>query len=320
MSLLSETFRTDHVARPRRLAFWNDVAASTFGDIAVDARSAGFSAQLKRLRLGALTLASVASSPAYVSGALRARDASAGWFLLLNERGVSRMSQGDRAVRLQPGELTALRGDQRYRIEFSEPNETVVLHMPGEAHDVDLDPHIARKHGPQDAPLFIALLRQFARSESSVDPVRFERLAHDAARLCWPVPTRVKPRESILMWQRRVLDHVERNLCDPDLDAQSIAARFGVTPRFVHMVFARTGRTAGTFILERRLALAAARLRAEPAERITAIAFEAGFSELSHFCRAFRRHFGVSARDYRETSLPDKSPSPLIKTEPATES
>lgn len=34
MSLLTETCRTDLVARPRRLAFWNDVAASTFGRIA----------------------------------------------------------------------------------------------------------------------------------------------------------------------------------------------------------------------------------------------------------------------------------------------
>ena len=101
------------------------------------------------------------------------------------------------------------------------------------------------------------------------------------------------------MWERRVFEYVEQNLNDPDLGAQSIAERFGITPRFVHMVFARTGQTAGTFILERRLALAAARLRADPAERITTIAFDAGFSELSHFCRAFRRHFGVSARDYR---------------------
>jgi len=315
MSPLTETFRTDHVARPHRLAFWNDVAASTFGDIAVDARAGVFSAQLKRLRLGALTLASIASSPAHVSGALTASKAGAGWFLLLNERGVTRMSQGDRAVRLQPGELTALRADERYRIEFSEPNETVVLHMPGEARDIDLDPHIARKHGSNEAPLFIALLRQLLRVDSGVEPSRFERLALEVARVCWPMPVRAKPRGSILMWERRVLDYVEQNLRDPALDAHSIAARFGITARFVHMIFARAGRTAGTFILERRLALAAARLRAEPAERITTIAFDAGFSELSHFCRAFRRHFGVSARDYRQTSLPDNSASPRIKTE-----
>ena len=302
MSLLTETFCTDVIARQRRLAFWNDVAASTFGDIAVDAPSAGFSAQLKRVRLGSVTLASVISSPARVSGARVGHAAGDGWFLLLNERGVSRMSQGDREVRLAPGELTALRADESYRIEFAQPNETVVLHMPGDARGIDLDRHIARRHGPGDVPLFIALLRQLAKIESSAELPRFERLAFDAARLCWPAPERATPRESILMWKRRVLEHVEHHLHDPDLSAQSIAHRFSITPRFVHMVFARTGQTAGAFILERRLALAAARLRADPAERVTTVAFDLGFSDLSHFCRVFRRRFGVSASNYRLTA------------------
>jgi AraC-like DNA-binding protein len=68
------------------------------------------------------------------------------------------------------------------------------------------------------------------------------------------------------------------------------------------MVFARTGKTAARFILECRLAAAAVSLRSDTGARITAVALDAGFTDLSYFCRAFRRHFGVSARHYR--SLP----------------
>jgi hypothetical protein len=165
----TEIFRTDLVARPRRLSFWNEVAASTFGDIAVDATAADFSAQLKRVRVGALTLASVVSSPARVSGARSRGAAGDGWFLLLNERGTSRMSQGTREVCLQAGELTALRADERYRIEFSRPNKTLVLHVPRDARQIDLDSHVARKHGPDDVPLFVALMRQLERAQPGTE-------------------------------------------------------------------------------------------------------------------------------------------------------
>jgi AraC-like DNA-binding protein len=297
----TEIFRTDCVARPRRLSFWNEVAASTFGDIAVDARAPDFDAQLKRVRIGALTLASVESSPARVSGVRSRGAAGDGWFLLLNERGVSRMNQGAREVCLQAGELTALRADESYRIEFGRPNKTLVLHVPRDPRHINLDPHVARRHGPDDVPLFVALMRQLERAEPGAELRPFERLALDAARLCWPAPARTARRQSILAWEHRVYQYVEQNLSDPELGAGSIAQRFGVSARFVHMVFARSGRTAGSFILERRLSLAAAHLRSAPAERITNVAFAAGFADLSHFCRTFRRRFGVSARDYRRT-------------------
>jgi AraC-like DNA-binding protein len=296
---LAETFRTDSVAPPRRLSFWNEVARGTFGDITIDASSDNFSAQLKRLRLRHLTLASVASSPASVTGA-RAVPGD-GWFLLLNERGVSRMRQRGCEVCLRPGELTALRADQDYRIEFSQANTTLVLHIAGNIRGIDFDSHVTKRHGPSDVPLFIALLHQLARFEITAELPSFERLTLDAARLCWPARERFVPRQPIQLWERRIREYVEQHLSDPELGAKSIALRFGISPRFVHMVFARLGRTAGAFIQEQRLALAAVRLRAHPAEHVTHIAFDTGFSDLSQFCRAFRRRFGVSARAYRQT-------------------
>jgi AraC-like DNA-binding protein len=297
----SETFRTGLVPRARRLEYWNEVATSTFGDIAIDALQPDFSANLKRVRLGGVTLASVTSSPARINGVRNASGVTEGWFLLLNEWGTSRMSQRSREVCLQPGELTALRSDERYRIEFSQLNKTIVLHLPGDARHIDLERHVARKHGVNETPLFTALMRQLETHEPRVDLSRFEQLAIDIARLSWPAPARTARRESMLLWEHRIRQHVHDNLHDPQLNAASIARRFGVSSRFVHMVFASIGQTAGSLILDRRLAAAAAHLRTDPAARITDVALTAGFSDLSQFCRAFRRRFGVSARDYRGT-------------------
>jgi AraC-like DNA-binding protein len=298
----AETFRTELVAAPRRLTFWNEIAVSTFGDIVIEPLDTEFSAQLKRVRFGALTLARASSSPARVSGARAGRAENDGWFILLNERGASRMTQRAREVSLRAGELTTLRADENYRIEFSRRNETIVLHVPGDVSSLDLDRHLARKQSVDEVPLFAALLRQIesAGVGSGARWQHLEQLTLDVAKLCWPVAAaRGSRRQSMLSWERRVREHVEQNLDDPDLGAASIARRLGVTARFVHLVFARIGQSAAAFVLQRRLLAAAARLRADPAARITDVALNTGFTDLSYFSRTFRRRFGVSARVYR---------------------
>jgi AraC-like DNA-binding protein len=86
-----------------------------------------------------------------------------------------------------------------------------------------------------------------------------------------------------------------------DLTLSAIAVRHGVTPRYVQMLFESEGTTFSQYLLEQRLARAH-RLLGDPrlAQRtISAIAFEAGFGDLSHFNRAFRRRFGEAPSDVR---------------------
>jgi AraC-like DNA-binding protein len=89
-----------------------------------------------------------------------------------------------------------------------------------------------------------------------------------------------------------------------DLSLGSLAARHGVTARYVQMLFEREGTTFSRFLLDQRLARAHRMLR-DPrfAKRtITAIAYEAGFGDLSHFNRAFRRRYGETPSDVRAGS------------------
>lgn len=300
-----EIFRTEVVPVRQRLTYWNDVAVATFGDIAIDACSVDFAARMQRRRFGELTLARVSSTPARVQGggSDRSRNTAQGWFLLLNERGYGRFMQRGREACLMPGQLTALRADEDYRIEFAKPNQTIVLHLPCEACNVDLEEHIAQCHGADETPLLSTFMRRLAAIDmiggQEIESLSFARLVLDLATLTWPAKSAEATRKSMAHWRKRAFDVVTRRLDEPTLGAQSISRELQVSSRFVHMIFASAGHTVSAYILDHRLEHAARRLRADSTASITDVALHVGFSDLSHFCRRFRERFGVSASKYR---------------------
>jgi AraC-like DNA-binding protein len=94
------------------------------------------------------------------------------------------------------------------------------------------------------------------------------------------------------------------NLARPDLSASGIAARHGITRRYVDMLFEAEGVTFSEFVVEQRLARAH-RMLSDPrfAHRsINAIALDVGFSDLSYFNRTFRRRYGATPSDVREAA------------------
>jgi AraC-like DNA-binding protein len=97
---------------------------------------------------------------------------------------------------------------------------------------------------------------------------------------------------------------IAARLGDRALTVGSAAARQGVSPRYVQMLFEAEGTTFSQYVLGRRLALAH-RLLTDPrhaGSTITAIAFEAGFGDLSSFNHAFRRLYGVTPSDVRSSA------------------
>jgi AraC-like DNA-binding protein len=101
-----------------------------------------------------------------------------------------------------------------------------------------------------------------------------------------------------------ILRDIETTMTDPNLSATTVARRLAVTPRYVHLLLEETGLSFTQHVLEKRLARAAALLRdpRQSARRIADIALEAGFTDLSHFNRSFRRRFGQTPSDARQSA------------------
>ena len=103
---------------------------------------------------------------------------------------------------------------------------------------------------------------------------------------------------------RAAKTHIIENINRRDISIGSVASRLGVTPRYLQRLFESDGTTFSAFLLGRRLARAH-RMLSEPqsAQRqVSAIAYDAGFGDLSYFNRCFRRLYGATPMDIRETA------------------
>jgi AraC-like DNA-binding protein len=104
-----------------------------------------------------------------------------------------------------------------------------------------------------------------------------------------------------------ILQEIRTDLGDPNLAAQAVAARLGITPRYLRRLLEETGKSFSEHLLDKRLERAAALLR-DPRRRdarIAAVAYECGFRDLSYFNRAFRRRYGLTPSDMRAAALSD---------------
>jgi AraC-like DNA-binding protein len=84
----------------------------------------------------------------------------------------------------------------------------------------------------------------------------------------------------------------------------ALAARHCVTPRYVQTLFEGEGTTFSQFLRGERLARVHRMLRdpRHAGHSISGIAYDAGFGDLSHFNRAFRRRYGATPSEMRAAS------------------
>ncbi len=96
-----------------------------------------------------------------------------------------------------------------------------------------------------------------------------------------------------------------------DLSVGGVAAHLGLTPRNLQRLFENEGTTFSEFLLAQRLSRAH-RMLTEPRlaqNAVGAIAYDAGFGDLSYFNRSFKRRYGATPRDIRnETARSEAEP------------
>lgn len=93
-----------------------------------------------------------------------------------------------------------------------------------------------------------------------------------------------------------VLQRIRLDHADPDLTPDAVAGKLGISTRYLHDLLHETGASFAERVQEQRLAHALSLLcgAAGARRKISDAAYAAGFGDVSHFNRLFRRLYGMS--------------------------
>ena len=114
--------------------------------------------------------------------------------------------------------------------------------------------------------------------------------------------------------RQRLLDFMDANFCSPTFCLDDLATFLGVSREHSCRLFRKIcGQGFAELLLEKRLA-AVAKLIADTESSVKTIASISGFASPEYLHRVFRRHFGVTPKEYR-TRNARRSPQTISTTE-----
>lgn len=152
-----------------------------------------------------------------------------------------------------------------------------------------------------------ALERQrFCGSPSAIDAI--ERHMYDLVALACNAQTTVgESHLSAVATARllRAMEHIALHYADPSLTLEAAAHAQGISPRYLQRLFETSTMTFNERVNELRLQRARG-LLSQPEESgtsISDIALKAGFSDISHFNRIFKRRFGAPPSAFRSAVM-----------------
>lgn len=277
--------------------------------LAPDRTRSRFRARVTRHRLHDLTLVDTACDPCTGVRSRRraARTSELYLGVMILRAGRETVDLGDGVVAdMRPGSAVVWRSDGPARIEVHEPQTKRTLLVPESALDevggvarllraAVLDP------AAPGTQLLAGYLDLLARSGDRLDTAARGAARNAALELVAAAvagadpssgPAPLPPRALVDSW-------IEGRLADGDLRPERIAAAQGMSVRTLYRLFSESGETVAAYVRTRRLARARHDI-VTGAGSITEIAMRWGFTDTSHFSRAFRAAYGQAPRDYRE--------------------
>lgn len=308
------TWTTDTVRPADRFSVWQDVICRVVLNVATAGRPDRFWARISSHTYGALRFAAFDSSAHEIVRGREhlAADPAESYLISLQRSGRCCITQGDDEIVLDPGEIAIVDGQTQFRVAFPQPVRRIVAVVPKQVLD-SRTPWLrdARNRKISNSSRFASLTRDHlldlgdgeAELRESEASVLSDNLCNLLA-LSF-AGKQVDARQPELQLAA-LLAYCRRNLGNPELSPQMVAARFGISVRTVHLRFERLGQTFGRWMLDNRLEQCASVLRdtSQHAAGISEIAYRCGFNDLSHFNRAFRTRFSRTPREWRMTDDP----------------
>lgn len=240
------------------------------------------------------------------------RDTDAYCFLNLQVRGSCRVGQANRETITSPGEFSIVDSTEPFVHDyFTDEWEMFSFKIPKSVLDTRMDVHrdvVARKVTDRTpvGKIVVEYLTAIAKRPESLEASALDlnKIMVDFIGLSLGQSgdrdegVRRTFRSGLC---RSIMSYIELHFADPQMSPSRAAAQFGISTRYLHMVLAERNQTFSQSVMKRRLEQSASNLLDERFVNISIAAYGAGFNDLSHFSRAFRNHYGMSPREYRNS-------------------
>lgn len=300
---------TEAIAPRKRFEYWREIICKTALDVSTEADSGDFSARMYGRSVGDIRLVSFECTGHDIVRDRHRADSKPEdrYVFTLHLRGHSHFSQGNETLSLRPHEIAVVDGRLPFRISFKESVSRASIIIPhAMIHDrapwLKTRPCLKITPASEFADLARRHLRILTLGGDNLSDRQAVLLTENLCNLLAMAtrdspPSRMEPE----LMRAAIFDYCRRNLHNVDLSPKVVAARFGVAVRTLHLRFQEDGHSFGRWLLQERLGAACKALH-DPAQHtasISEIAYGAGFSDLSHFNRSFRKRFGTSPGEWR---------------------
>jgi AraC family transcriptional activator of tynA and feaB len=311
------SYSTDDVEGRSRLAYWTDLHWECFCPVAITPASADdFRARFSIGTVGSLAIAETNSMPAALEHDERhlVESPAKRFSMLMALDGTIQVSHRGNKIALEPGDWTLLDRLASSHLSFHAPNRAISVHVPQMALDrflptrTDLCGRAMRGGMGFGSTLRSAVMSVWERMHGDIEPsaetILVDVLLRLIAASCALEHKEEPSGKTIASARKTQIRHfIEAHLRDADLSVERIAHSLDISPRYVRMIFATESESVTAYILRRRLERCA-EIIVDPLlqhRTLTETAFEWGFSNMAHFSRAFKRHFGVSPTEFRSS-------------------
>lgn len=95
-----------------------------------------------------------------------------------------------------------------------------------------------------------------------------------------------------------VVSHLQQHFADP-LSLNELSSKLGYTPQYISSIFHKDTGINLQFFLQRLRVEEACRLMENGEKQMAFIAQSVGYGDVKHFARVFRRHKGITPREFR---------------------
>lgn len=309
------TWSTDAIDERERFSFWREMVCRNVFNVSVQAPPKRFSASITARSHGAFRFAMCESTSYDVDRTQKdiSNESADHYLMYLQLRGHTHFTQADDSIEFGRNDIVITDGRRPYRAALFDDGQfrrQAIAVLPRSVIE-GRAPWLRRR------PLFklasnsvYADLTRRHLLQLTADDLTGSELALLTENLCnllalldhteAPI-SRVQPELQL----EALLDFCRRNLHNPALSPDFVAAQFGISTRTLHLRFEKFEQTFGRWLLDARLDASCHALRKlrQHDRSISQIAYNCGFNDLSHFNKSFRTRFGASPSEWRAELL-----------------